>query len=298
MRVLIIENEIYLAQSIANKLESFGYTCVIEPSIQDAQNARVEDFDVILLASSACGDNYENFISNHKKSIIIMLVSYISDDTITKPMRAGASDYIQKPFMIDELVRKISHYKDYKEVLERLDFYDSYFRFVELELKTPTLMQYTPPFVIKSNSQRSADVYLMKYARDRQMHVRFLSVRQKEYRNVFKQPVDKKNCYYLTHLELLSTSEIKELLGHLQKQNIIFSFVSRDDLNFAQVIDLTHITSHQDLGGEILSIKEYEKMIITKFESKYPDIELAKRLGISRKSLWEKRKKYEITRKK
>lgn len=298
MKVLIIENEIYLAQSIANKLSSFGCVCMIDSSIQEAQDTRNEDFDVILLSSGACGDNYENFIRNHNKSIVIMLVSYISDDTITKPIKAGACDYIQKPFMIDELIRKITHYQKYKEMQDRLNFYDSYFKFVEVELKIPPLVQYIPPFVIKSNSQRSADVYLMKYARDHEMNVKFLSVRQKEYKNIFKQTVDKKNCYYLVHLEALSTSEIKELLSNLQKQNIIISFVSRDELNFAQIVDMTHITNHQDLGGEILSIKEYEKMIITKFESKYPDVELAKRLGINRKSLWEKRKKYEIARKK
>ena len=32
----------------------------------------------------------------------------------------------------------------------------------------------------------------------------------------------------------------------------------------------------------------------TNFQDKYPDTELSRRLGISRKSLWEKRKKFGI----
>ena len=49
-----------------------------------------------------------------------------------------------------------------------------------------------------------------------------------------------------------------------------------------------------DIVGEVMPIREYEKMVITKYEGLYSDIELAKELGISRKSLWEKRKRYGI----
>ena len=47
-----------------------------------------------------------------------------------------------------------------------------------------------------------------------------------------------------------------------------------------------------------MSITDYVKTIVTRFENRYPDIELAKKLGMSRKSLWEKRKKYGLLRKK
>jgi len=50
--------------------------------------------------------------------------------------------------------------------------------------------------------------------------------------------------------------------------------------------------------GDILSIENYVKYIITKYQTKFPDTELSKKLGISRKSLWEKRKKYGISKKK
>ena len=50
--------------------------------------------------------------------------------------------------------------------------------------------------------------------------------------------------------------------------------------------------------GEILPIEEYVKYIMTNFQNRFPDTELSKKLGISRKSLWEKRKKYGIIKKK
>jgi DNA-binding NtrC family response regulator len=39
-------------------------------------------------------------------------------------------------------------------------------------------------------------------------------------------------------------------------------------------------------------------MMFLSFQTKYPDTELSKKLGISRKSLWEKRKKLGIEKKK
>ena len=48
----------------------------------------------------------------------------------------------------------------------------------------------------------------------------------------------------------------------------------------------------------ILTVNDYVKQITLNFQSKYPDTELSRRLGISRKSLWEKRKKFGIEKSK
>jgi DNA-binding NtrC family response regulator len=50
--------------------------------------------------------------------------------------------------------------------------------------------------------------------------------------------------------------------------------------------------------GDILPIEDYVKYIVLNYQHKFPDTELSKKLGISRKSLWEKRKKYGIIKKK
>lgn len=125
MNVLIIENETYLAQSIASKLADIGHDCHIT-SVMDSNLKSTHD--VILISSSICGDHYEKFIKNNSDSIIIMMISYVSDDTVSKPIKAGAKDYILKPFMIDELIRKIEHYREYKETLCKINFYRSYFK--------------------------------------------------------------------------------------------------------------------------------------------------------------------------
>ena len=45
-----------------------------------------------------------------------------------------------------------------------------------------------------------------------------------------------------------------------------------------------------------MALDEYIKFCINTYQDNYSDVELANMLGISRKSLWEKRRKYEITK--
>ncbi len=51
-------------------------------------------------------------------------------------------------------------------------------------------------------------------------------------------------------------------------------------------------------NANIMTINDYVKMMVISYQNKYPDTELSKKLGISRKSLWEKRKKLDIEKKK
>lgn len=294
MKVLIIENEIYLAQSIANKLSDSRLECVIAHSLREVQKDR---YDVILASFGTINDGYVELSKANPQAIIILMIAYINDDTVIKPLRNGVTDYIVKPFIVDELIRKITHYKTYREVNEEIKFYRSYFSFIERELGTPEPFLYNPPFVIKTNSQRSADVYAMRYAREKHVQFQFYSLKEEGWKNIFRMPPKKNEIYYITNLEELKKSERKEFLESALKHNIIVSAVIAEKINFPQVIDISRQSNSVELSGEILSVKEYEKIIITKYESRYPDIELAKKLGMSRKSLWEKRKKYGIIRK-
>ncbi|MDE7235040.1 response regulator [Helicobacter japonicus] len=294
MKVLIIEDEIYLAQSIANKLSDSHLDCVIAHSLQEVQK---DNYDVILASFRTINKGYTELSKLYPQAIIILMIAYINDDTVIKPLRNGVTDYIVKPFIVDELIRKITHYKAYREMREEIKFYRSYFSFIERELGTPEPFLYNPPFVIKTNTQRSADIYAMRYAREKCIHFQFHSLKEENWKGIFRVPPKKNEIYYITNLEELKKSDRKDLLELALKYSVIFSIVSNEKVAFPQVIDIARQIDNVELGGEILSVKEYEKIIISKYESRYPDIELAKKLGMSRKSLWEKRKKYGIIRK-
>ena len=99
MKILILENEIYLAQSIASKLTELGHVCDMCSSTKEA--LKKDNFDVVLLSTGINGQDIYPVIEEYKKSVIILMVSYISNDTVSKPLQAGAKDYILKPFMIE-----------------------------------------------------------------------------------------------------------------------------------------------------------------------------------------------------
>ena len=72
MKILIIENEIYLAQSITTKLSQFGFVCEIVSSIDEA--LKFESMDIILLSSNIPGQNFYPVIEKFKSSITVLIV--------------------------------------------------------------------------------------------------------------------------------------------------------------------------------------------------------------------------------
>lgn len=295
MKILIIENDTYLAQSISNKLEDRGYECVISKDLNlklDKNNA----FDIVLMSYDLCQGSCTNAIKHFKESIIIVMIKYINDDTVTKMFKAGMHDYVIKPIIVDELIRKIEHYREFDRLQKEVVFYKNYFEFVEGILNTPFPFTYNLPFIIRSSSQRSADIYAMRYARLKNIHFNFLSLKEVDWKSILNINNNVNEIVYLTGLEQIKKSERNELIDKLHKQNVLFSFVSQEEITFSNIVDISVAKSCMDMGGEIMPIRDYEKMMIAKYEGLYSDIELAKELGISRKSLWEKRKRYGIVK--
>lgn len=292
MKILIIENNIYLAQSISSRLIDRGYNCIIEKDIDFKLDKDVL-FDVVLISYDVCTTSCANVIRLFPNSIIIMMIKYVANDTVTKMLNAGIHDYILKPFAIDELIRKVEHYKHFSRLKKEVVFYENYFEFIEGFLNTPAPFTYNLPFIIKSNSQRSADIYAMKYARIKNIRFNFMNVSAIN-NNINNINSSSGNATYLIGLEQLKKNDRTDLLNSLSKHNILLSFISKEDIAFNNIVDITSAGNDIDLNGELLSIKDYEKAMISKYENVYSDIELSKKLGISRKSLWEKRKRYGI----
>ena len=294
MKTLIVENDAYLAQSISNKLIDKGYECVVSKDTNFKFDSNTH-FDVVLISYDVCTTNCVNVVKLFPNSIVIMMIKYIADESVTQMLQAGVYDYIIKPFAIDELIRKIEHYKHYSALQQEVVFYKNYFEFVEEILDTPIPFTYNLPFIIRSNSQRSADIYAMRYARLKHIKFTFKNIKAIDYREILKKNSGDE-IIYITGLEQLKKNERNEFLSRLSKHNILLSFISKEEVAFNNIADITNSNAICDFGGDILSIKDYEKAMIVKYENIYSDIDLAKKLGISRKSLWEKRKRYGITK--
>ncbi len=295
MKILIVENEIYLAQSIASKLMEIGHLCEISTSIKDS--LKDEKYDAVLLSTNISGQNFYPVIEKHRNSIIILMISYISNDTVTNPIKAGASDYIQKPFMIEELIRKLQHLNEYKKLKKENETYKEYvsnlFATANLE---PIDKKMKFPILIKTNFQKHADALVFNYAQTYNETFTFISLlNATAFEKITRASNDE--LLYIIDIQNLKRSDKLKAYAVLEgKRAIICSTDPNEESSFS-TIEINTESKVLD-QGEILSIDEYVKYIIGNFQNKFPDTELSKKLGISRKSLWEKRKKYGINKKK
>jgi len=295
LKILIIENEIYLAQSIATKLGELGHNCEMCTSTKDA--IKDSSYDVVLLSTNINGQDFTPVIETFKNSIIILIVSYISNDTVSKPLSLGAKDYILKPFMIEELIRKINHYQDYEKLKTRNIAYEKYLKHSFSGISQENIQKDIElPMFVSSNFQKYSDAFAFEYAKTKELPIHFFSLSDpKTINEVAMLP---QNCIiYVIDYQTLKKSDQKIFCNNIRnKQAIITSNDKIEDAEFP-VLEIKSGNNVFD-KGEILPIEDYVKFIILNYQSKYPDTELSKKLGISRKSLWEKRKKYDIIKKK
>jgi len=295
MNIIIIENEIYLAQSIAAKLADLGHHCDIFSSTKDAINENF--YDVVLLSTNINSQDIDSIIEHYKESVVILMVSYISNETVSKPLQAGAKDYILKPFMIEELIRKIEHYQDYERIRKLNKTYKEYldYSFNNIEFQED-LDDVELPLYISCNYQKYADAFAFKYAMTQNISLEFLSLNDPKIISKIKQS-DKNKLMYISDFDSLKKADHESFFEIIKDKKVIISATDTLENGPIKSINFKNDNYHFE-QGDILPIEDYVKYVLLNYQYKFPDTELSKKLGISRKSLWEKRKKYGIIKKK
>ncbi len=293
MKVLIIENEIYLAQSIAGKLSEIGYSCNISSSTQDALSDTT--YDIVLLSTGISGQNIYPVIETHKNAVVILMVSYVSNDTVTRPLSAGAKDYILKPFMIEELIRKIEHFQEYNRLHIANKTYNQYIahRFKDIKIEQD-VKEYTTPLFISCSYQKHSDFFAFEYAKARKAPLSFISLESPTALSDLK-GVPSKDLICVTDFQVLKKADRKIFLDLIKSKNVIVTSTDSVSIDTFPVVVIKSNSPFFE-HGEILPIEDYIKYIVLNYQNKFPDTELSKKLGISRKNLWEKRKKFGISK--
>jgi len=295
MKILIIENEIYLAQSIAAKLSDLGHQCDLASTTKDA--LRNEPYDVVLLSTNISGQDFYPVIDAYKDAVVILMISYVSNDTVSKPLKAGAKDYILKPFMIEELIRKIDHFQDYEQLKRQNLTFQRYIDHsfssvnVDCEFEKADL-----PVFVFSNYQKYADAFAFKLLSRCNAPLNFISLANLRTLDEIAN-LNPERLTYITDFQALKKTDKKPFLDLIEGKSVI---VSSTDIIEEVPYKTVEMKSDNKVieQGDILPIEDYVKYIVLNYQHKFPDTELSKKLGISRKSLWEKRKKYGIIKKK
>ena len=287
--ILILDDEIYLAQKVESKLQEVGHKTTRLASVIDV-NYDIH-YDTILLSTNLVG-NWENIIKKYKTSTILLFVTYVNDATVTKPIELGASDYIMKPFNMNEVLRKIKHFEEFNTLKQEKKKIDTYFDFIFHYVNEPKNIPSTFPFLIETNQQKVAEKIVYTLAKDLNMPIKYISlndtqkIEPKKYIN---------ELLYIYDFHTLKDNSKKTILETCSNFNVILCSEEKEELEIPKITAMKEnsITT----VDSILTVNDYVKQITLNFQFKYPDTELSKRLGISRKSLWEKRKKFGIEKK-
>ena len=294
MKVIIIENELYLAQSIASKLGQKNFDTEIFSSITDALDS---NGDIYLLSTTIPGQNPLKIIEKFKDKIIILIVNYINNDTVVKPLEMGAKDYIVKPFKIEELIRKIEHYYAYKKLQKENNFYntllESMFKEIDVTIDVDSI---NLPVTVCTNYQKVTDKVALLIAKKYNVILTFIDLQEENWQKEVTALATNKIAY-ISRVDKLKKDERERLFELLKGKTFLLSSL---DCSVETPYETITLNSNNKLYDQnnILTINEYVQYIIKKFQYQYPDTELSKKLGISRKSLWEKRRKFELFKKK
>ena len=113
MRILIVEDEIRLAELVANRLKKEKYAVDISTDGEEGlYNALNDIYDLIILdimLPKVNGiDILKEIKNNNISSKIIMLTAKSELDDKLLGFSEGANDYITKPFHIDEVVARVN----------------------------------------------------------------------------------------------------------------------------------------------------------------------------------------------
>lgn len=294
MNILIIENEVYLAQKVVSRLLDDGHNCDF---VETYSESLKESYDIVLLSTSLPSLAVKKVIKKYSRSIIILLVSYISDETVTNPIKEGAKDYIMKPFIMDELIRKLYHYKECKEMAEELKTMKNYLQFIFQDIDSSEInLSHNLPVLVESNSQKCSDKLAFDLAKKIRLPIKFISLSCNTWQKELANNINSYNLLYLTDYHTLKKNSKENLCNLIATSNcIICSLEKEDEFPYEKI----RFESSQNImvNNNIMTINDYVKLMVLTFQSKYPDTELSKKLGISRKSLWEKRKKLGIEKK-
>lgn len=112
MRILIVEDEVTLNKTIAEGLQEFGYQTDSSENYKDAEYyVGIRNYDLVLTDWMLPDGDGIDLISLVKqkapRTACVMLSAKDDKESEIKALKAGADDYIKKPFDFDILVARI-----------------------------------------------------------------------------------------------------------------------------------------------------------------------------------------------
>ena len=127
MNILIVEDEKLLAGHVTRALIKAGHTVeAVADGLEAAQTATVRHFDLLVLDVNLPGCSGFEVLKRVRDarvtSRVLMLTARSEVGDKVSGLRAGADDYLTKPFALDELIARVEALGRRSGIAERADF--------------------------------------------------------------------------------------------------------------------------------------------------------------------------------
>ncbi|MCY0964375.1 sigma-54-dependent transcriptional regulator [Parathalassolituus penaei] len=106
-RILVVEDEAIIRQSIRRLLQRHGYEITEADSLDAARQQDLDSFNLIITDLRLPGGQGTELIALASRTPVLVMTSYASLRSAVDAMKLGAVEYIAKPFDHEELVQAV-----------------------------------------------------------------------------------------------------------------------------------------------------------------------------------------------
>jgi DNA-binding NtrC family response regulator len=253
-------------------------------------------YDVVLVSTFVDDKKFHFIKKRYPDAIVILLASALGTNAATVLKKYGAKDYILKPFMMEQLLDKIEHYISYKLLEMQCKSYEKYLshQFSDFDDDLTEDLELEFPLFVNTNNLKMIDAFVLEYIKNYHHSLYCISMK-KESAIKELQSLSSDTFVYVTDFHTLNSSAKELFMQEIVQRKVLVANTTQEEISGFNILNLKNgenIFTHDS----ILQIEEYVKYIIRNFQDKFNDTELSRRLGISRKSVWEKRKRYAIAK--
>jgi two-component system nitrogen regulation response regulator NtrX len=112
-RILIVDDEENIRNSLKSALEKRGHDCVTAKSFAQGQEYAQAEFDIVLLdvmlGDSSGIDLLREILTRYPQECVVMISGHADIDTAVKAIQMGAYDFIEKPLSLDRILVTIDN---------------------------------------------------------------------------------------------------------------------------------------------------------------------------------------------
>ncbi|TSA45788.1 MAG: response regulator [Deltaproteobacteria bacterium] len=162
-KILIVDDDMELRDHLAEVLREDGYWTQSASSAKEAyEKLSLEEFDIVLLdymmPKKSGIDALIEIKGLRPKAKVVMITAFSSIENAIEAIKKGASDYVSKPFKIDNLlltIRRVLEEAKFEEGIKKLD----------IDRTLSTLANPIRRNILKMLRDKD-DIHLMKITRD------------------------------------------------------------------------------------------------------------------------------------